>query len=242
MKSSDSKDCSNCAGNPGIAGVRVTVGEHGDQNRVFSTKNNNLQSPLLKSEAVFVTPHRMNNITSTKPMSTGGHATLFSTMINIFKTIVGAGLLGLPYGMANSGVFLGTVWLAITGFGGAYSIHLLAKCTLSEKMFSFRALAKKTLNFKGKENFVNGMLAINCFGNCCGYVVICGQLTPDILRDLFHPPKDSVLVSTTFWVTVVVWVISFPLVCLKTLSSLKFTSTVGLLGIGYIVIVTVIFA
>merc|ERR1719285_183794 len=100
---------------------------------------------------------------------------------------------------------MGSVWLAITAVGGAYSIHLLGKCALKTKMFSFRALAKKTLKFKGKEHFVNCLLALNCLGYCCGYIIVCGQLIPDILRDFIHPPKGSVLLSTTFWVYYCVW-------------------------------------
>jgi len=201
-----------------------------------------LSSPLLLSQAVLPTPHRMKQRTSTKLLPTKGNAGVLSIAINMFNTIVGAGMLGLPYGFANAGVQMGSVWFAITGFGGAYSIHLLAKCALEEKMFSFRALAKKTLKFEGKENFVNAMLAANCFGNCCGYVVICGQLIPDIFRDLMHPLEGSLWVSTTFWITIVVWVISLPLVCLKTLNSLKFTSTLGFVGTAYVASVTVLFA
>jgi len=201
-----------------------------------------LMSPLLSSKAVLPTPHRMNQKTSTKLLPTRGRATILSTAINMFNTIVGAGMLGLPYGFANAGVQMGSVWFVITGFGGAYSIHLLAKCALDEEMFSFRALAKKTLKFKGNEHFVNAMLAFNCFGNCCGYVVICGQLIPDIFRDLINPLEGSLWLSTMFWITIVVWVISLPLVCLKNLNSLKFTSTLGFVGTMYVVVLTVLYA
>merc|ERR1719193_1408180 len=160
----------------------------------LSNAGDELQSPFLGNQAVLPTPHWRK-----QPLSTKGHASILSTMINMFNTIVGAGMLGLPWGFANSGFTMGSVWFALTGFSGAYAIHLLAKCVLKENMFSFRALANKTLKFYGKENFVNAMLAMNCFGNCCGYLVVCGQLIPDILRDLIHPPKGSLLLCTKFW-------------------------------------------
>lgn len=222
-------------------------------------------SPLLGSPAVFPTPHRMKQKNTAVKLSTKGESkvvpineirgrdwdketiktntsTIFSTMINLFNTITGAGMLGLPWAFSNSGVALGSVWFVITGFGEAYAIHLLGKCVLKERKFSFRALAKKTLKFKGNEHFVNAIMAVNCFGYCCGYLVVCGQVFPDIIRDFFHPHKSSIFLSSTFWVSIVVWVIAFPLVCLKTLNSLKFTSTLGFLGIAYISIVTVLFA
>jgi len=181
--------------------LQVTAGEEVDQNVIWSTTHGDqLKSPLLSSRADLHTQYWREKVTSSKHLSTKGHATILSTMVNILNKIVGGGMLGLPYAFANSGVQMSAVWFMITGFGGAYAIHLLAKCVIKEKMFSFRALGKNTLKFNGKEHFVNGILAINCFGNCCGYLVV----IPDIYRDLTHPTKDSLLVSATFWVTIVV--------------------------------------
>jgi len=201
-----------------------------------------LGSPMLGSPAVFPTPHRMKQRNSKAKLSTHGNASIFSTMINLFNTITGAGMLGLPYAFANSGVDIGSVWFLITGLGEAYAIHLLGKCVLKERKYSFSALAKKTLNFNGKEHFVNAIMATNCFGYCCGYLVVCGQLFPDIMRDLAKPDKHSILLNPTFWISIVVWVIAFPLVCLKTLDSLRFTSTLGFLGIVYVSTITILFA
>jgi len=169
-------------------------------------------------------------------------ATIFSTMINIFSTITGAGMLGLPYAFANTGVFMGLGWFLITGFGEAYAIHLLTKCALKEHKYSFRALAKETMQSKWSENLVDLILALNCFGCCCGYLIIIGHLLPDIFREFVHPAPNSVLLSHAFWVSIFSWVIAFPLGCLKTLDSLKFTSILGLIGIMYVALVTVLFA
>jgi len=243
LKGGDHADTS-----PGEEGLQATYEVSYEQPILFSPVNGDKYqtpslTPLLGSPAVFPSPHRLNQgNTDVKQLLKTGRASIFSTMINMFTTITGAGMLGLPYAFANSGVALGGVWFVITGFGEAYAIHLLAKCVIKERKFSFRALAKKTLKFKGKEHFVNAILAFNCFGYCCGYLVVFGQLLPDIVRDFFHPPTGSILLNPTFWITIMVWVIAFPLVCLKSLNSLKFTSTLGFVGIAYIAIVTVLFA
>jgi len=171
-----------------------------------------------------------------------GNASIFSIMINLFSTITGAGMLGLPYAFANAGVVMGLGWFLLAGFGEAYALYLLAKCVIKKEMYSFRELAKETMNLKWSENIVDAMLALNCFGCCCGYLVIIGHLLPDIFKELVNPPDDSVLLSPNFLISVVSWFITFPLVCLKTLDSLKFTSTLGLLGILYVSIITVLFA
>jgi len=169
-------------------------------------------------------------------------ATICSTMINLFSTITGAGMLGLPYAFANTGVFMGLGWFLISGFGEAYAIHLLVKCAIKEQKYSFRELAKEAMKFKWAEHLVDAMLALNCFGCCCGYLIIIGHLLPDIFLEFVHPPENSLLLNHSFWVTIVSWVIAFPLSCLKTLDSLKFTSTLGLMGIIYVSLVTVLFA
>lgn len=200
-----------------------------------------LPTPLITTP-VYPTDHRMRQSRSKVKLSTKGYATIFSTMVNMFNLITGAGMLGVPYAFANSGVALGAVLFCIAGFGEAYAIHLLTKCVLKEHKYSFRALAKKTMKFKGNDHFVNTILAVHCFGSCCGYLIVCGGVFPDIVREFIQVPEDSFLLRPAFWVTFVVWVIAFPLVCLKTLDSLKFSSLLGFLGITYVSIITAMFA
>lgn len=191
----------------------------------------------FKSPAIYPTPYRRYSIDIHE-----GKASICSTILNLFNTITGAGMLGLPYAFANSGVALGLVWFFITGFGESYAIHLLGKCILKERKYSFRALINKTLKFKGNEYFINGVIALNCFGYCCGYVIVGGQLFPDIAKYFFKAKSHSVLASPIFWITIMVWALAFPLVCLKKLDSLKFTSAVGFIGIAYVATMTVLYA
>jgi len=191
----------------------------------------------VMSPAVWPTPYR--NMDVSEPV---GKASICSTMINLTNTITGAGMLGLPYAFANSGVALGLVWFLLTGFGESYAIHLLGKCILKERKYSFRALVKKTLHFKGNENLINGIMAFNCFGYCCGYVIVCGQLFPDIIKDFFKVKSSSVLVNPIFWISFMVWCIAFPLVCLRSLDNLKFTSAIGFIGVVYVATITVLYA
>jgi len=199
---------------------------------------NDYSEHLLSGDGEVQREHLQPNVTDENE----GSATIFSIMINLFSTITGAGMLGLPYAFANTGVVMGLGWFLLTGFGEAYALHLLAKCVIKKKMYSFRELAEETMNLKWSENLVDAMLALNCFGCCCGYLIIIGHLLPDIFREFVHPPDNSVLLNRNILISVVSWVVTFPLVCLKTLDSLRFTSTLGMLGILYVSIVTILFA
>jgi len=197
------------------------------------------QNPKIKSPAVYPSPYRHMGGSASIPE---GKASVWSTMLNLTNTITGAGMLGLPYAFANSGVALGLLWFIITGFGESYAIHLLGKCILKEQKYSFRALVNKTLRFKGKENFINGVMAFNCFGYCCGYVIVCGQLFPDIVKHFFTVKSSSILINPVFWISIMVWAIAFPLVCLRSLDNLKFTSALGFIGILYVAIISILYA
>eukprot|EP00494_Astrolonche_serrata_P018257 UN18449 len=106
---------------------------------------------------------------------------MMSTSLNIVNTIIGAGMLSLPYAFSETGVSMGIVWFLIAAAGEAQAVHLLACCVLKERKFSFRALAIKTLPFERKtsEKFMEGLMAVNCFGLATSYLVVIGDLAPD---------------------------------------------------------------
>jgi len=203
--------------------------------------NGYLLAPLIRSPEVLPAAYRMKQSLTPEIFTTTGHASICSTMINQFATIIGAGMLGFPYAFANSGVVLGSLWFGIIALLEAYACHLLGKCVLKERKFSFRALATKTLKFQGNEFLVNLVVGVNSFGYACGYLIVCGQLFPDVVRYFFRMPEDMIWQDSICWISIVV-TISLPMVCLKSLDALKFTSTLGLLGLTYVSIITAMFA
>ncbi|KAG0645148.1 Vacuolar amino acid transporter 5 [Hyphodiscus hymeniophilus] len=82
-------------------------------------------------------------------------------------------------------------------------------------------------------------IAIKCFGVGVSYLIIIGDLMPGVVRG-FNEGADSVpfLVDRHFWVTVFMLVV-IPLSFLRRLDSLKYTSVVALISIGYLVILVV---
>jgi len=118
---------------------------------------------------------------------------------------------------------------------------LLSRCVLSQNNYSFSGLAKKAFTFKGNENFVNGILALNCFGYATSYLIVLGQLLPEIVDFFFGNSAAYFLYWGTFWRTLLCWGICFPLVCQRSLESLKYTSFLGCVSVLYVTIVTVMY-
>eukprot|EP00037_Helgoeca_nana_P018359 m.175835 g.175835 ORF g.175835 m.175835 type:complete len:174 (-) comp24416_c0_seq3:207-728(-) len=53
-------------------------------------------------------------------------STMFSAVVNLANTIVGAGMLGLPRAFAESGYAVGAVLLVLSAMGSVIGLHLLA--------------------------------------------------------------------------------------------------------------------
>ena len=55
-------------------------------------------------------------------------ATVTSSVVNLTNSIVGSGILGLPYAFAPSGWVLSYVLLAMASMATVFSLHILSEC------------------------------------------------------------------------------------------------------------------
>lgn len=55
-------------------------------------------------------------------------ASLLSCYMNMTNTIIGSGVLGLPYALAHSGSVLGVILIFVSAIAGIFSLHLLSIC------------------------------------------------------------------------------------------------------------------
>lgn len=155
-------------------------------------------------------------------------STLQASVINLLNTIVGAGLLALPLAFRADGVLLGLVIVLLAGVTSGFGLYL-------------QGLSSKFIR-RGDANFFNICsvtypslslvfdiaIAIQCFGVGLSYIVLIGDLMPSIVS---LPLSNERL----FWILSSLVVI-IPLVLLKNLDSLKYTSAIALLAIGYMIV------
>lgn len=55
-------------------------------------------------------------------------ATIFSSVINLANTIMGAGMLGIPFAIAACGLILGCSLIVLSSLAAAFGLHLLGVC------------------------------------------------------------------------------------------------------------------
>lgn len=169
----------------------------------------------------------------------GGQASGLSSNINLLNTIVGAGTLAMPAALSHFGIMLGSILIVWCGVTSAFGLYLQARSAryLDRGTSSFFALSQIT--YPNAAVFFDAAIAIKCFGVGVSYLIIIGQLMPQVMRG-FDSRADDIpfLVDRQFWVTAFMLVI-IPLSFLRRLDSLKYTSVVALVSIGYLIVLVV---
>ncbi len=168
-----------------------------------------------------------------------GQASWISSVINLVNTIVGAGVLAMPLAMSHMGIILGTIVILWAGVTAGFGLYLQTRCAryLERGSASFFALSQIT--YPNAAVFFDAAIAIKCFGVGVSYLIIIGDLMPGVVRG-FSDDEGLVpfLVDRHFWVTAFMLVV-IPLSFLRRLDSLKYTSVIALISIGYLVILVV---
>lgn len=168
-----------------------------------------------------------------------GKATIKSGSINLLNTIIGAGILAMPYGLKSNGLAFGSfliIWSSLTSAFGLYLQNKVAKYTQQQDAVSYFSLCQ--LTYPQLSVIFDGAIAIKCFGVGVSYLVVIGDLMPKIMESL-GCKGDSVLMLRNWWISLFMVLLVAPLSYLKKLDSLKYTSIVALVSVVYLICLVV---
>lgn len=163
-----------------------------------------------------------------------GRATIKSGSINLLNTIIGAGILAMPYGLRANGIIFGSfliAWSSLTSAFGLYLQNKVAKYTQQQNAVSYFSLCQ--LTYPQLSVVFDGAIAIKCFGVGVSYLVIIGDLMPKIM-ELLKVDEDSWWMERNLWITLFMVLMVAPLSYLKKLDSLKYTSLIALFSVVYL--------
>ncbi|BFZ65387.1 hypothetical protein YB2330_006553 [Saitoella coloradoensis] len=215
-------------------------------------------TPRLDGEAQFLsdafasvppsrTPSRASSFTSATRLRTSasrrkvghkeGTASIWSSYINLANTILGAGILAMPHALSSTGLALGCCAIVFAGCTSSLGLYLLSRCAtrLEPGQASFFALAKRT--YPSAAPIFDTAIAIKCFGVAVSYMIIIGDLMPQVIASLISTPSPFLL-ERGFWISASLLVI-IPVSFLRRLDSLKYTSIVALFAVAYLVLTVV---
>lgn len=175
-------------------------------------------------------------------------ATIKSGTINLLNTIIGAGILAMPYGLAQNGLVFGCgliLWSSLTSAFGLYLQNKVAKYANQRGTVSYFSLAQ--LTYPKLSILFDSAISIKCFGVGVSYLVVIGDLMPKIMETIGVNAEAAsasgkmalVLMHRNFWITVFMVAIVAPLSYLKKLNSLRYTSFIALFSVAYLICLVV---
>ncbi|EPY50510.1 vacuolar amino acid efflux transporter Avt8 [Schizosaccharomyces cryophilus OY26] len=165
-----------------------------------------------------------------------GSAGFFSSVINLANTILGAGILSMPHAFTKTSLFFGCLTIFFSAFASFLGLYFVSLCAarLPRGKASFAAVAKHT--FPSLAIVFDAAIAIKCFGVSISYLVIVGDLMPQIAPLLgFTAP---IFESRETWIFFSILILT-PLTFLRRLDSLRHTSLISLISLSYLVIIVI---
>lgn len=77
-----------------------------------------------------------------------GEAPLLSSIFSIVATVVGGGILSVPYAFESAGYVLAIIYTFLAAGLSAFTLELLAKCTLKTNAPSYSAISREAFGYK----------------------------------------------------------------------------------------------
>lgn len=170
-------------------------------------------------------------------------ASLASSIVNLANTIIGAGLLTLPFAMKVSGGVIPFALLFLSvSVGSAYGFRLLCRCCELTGKYTYRELGDAAL--PGRGWLIEAAKGAYTTGTCIAYMVLIADFSTLLADDVFPRDNHSSVMRTLHSIfanrataTIVLAVLCcFPLSLLRSLNALRFSSLVSIACISYTVL------
>mmetsp|Transcript_4673 Transcript_4673/g.8592 ORF Transcript_4673/g.8592 Transcript_4673/m.8592 type:complete len:471 (+) Transcript_4673:106-1518(+) len=147
------------------------------------------------------------------------------SVINLLNTIMGSGLLSLPYILQSTGIGLFLCLMLLMGMVVCYSLLVLLASARISNSTSYSELGYKAFGKAGKR-WVCIFILGQAFGSMTTYTVVVRDLGPVLMKRLFGV-TNSIWDNKEFLCAFQILCISLPLAHLKTMGVLALSSSVS---------------
>ncbi|EPS74442.1 hypothetical protein M569_00312 [Genlisea aurea] len=180
----------------------------------------------------------------TKNGSDGGCGASFAgAVFNLSTTVIGAGIMSLPATMKVLGLLLGIAVIITMAFLTEASIEFLLRCSRASKSTSYGGLMGDSFGRFGRA-LIQLCILVNNIGILIVYMIIIGDVLSGTTSLGIHHAGvlegwfgESFLTGRFFVLLVTTLVVFVPLISLKRIDSLRYTSA---LSVGFAVVFLVI--
>ncbi|NXI06632.1 S38A4 protein, partial [Irena cyanogastra] len=169
-----------------------------------------------------------------------GRTSFGMSSFNLSNAIMGSGILGLSYAMANTGIILFIVLLLSVAILSLYSVHLLLKISKEGGSLIYEKLGAKAFGWPGKCGVFISVTMQN-IGAMSSYLFIIKYELPEVIRAFMKLEENSGewYLNGNYLVILVTVVIILPLSLLKSLGYLGYTSGFSLTCMVFFVVVVI---
>ena len=165
-------------------------------------------------------------------------ASSLSCYTNLTNTIIGSGVLGLPFAIANSGLILGLILVGTSAGLAIFSLHLLSisasKVPPPASFYSVTEASVPQLTF-----LIDLAVAIQCFGVCASYLIVVGGLMPDVASQL--GVTSGFFTERYPWILIAFCFVA-PLSCFHKMDALKFTSGLSVAFVLFLMVMVLLYS
>ncbi|XP_055761433.1 sodium-coupled neutral amino acid transporter 4-like [Salvelinus fontinalis] len=154
-----------------------------------------------------------------------GHTSFGMSVFNLSNAIMGSGILGLSYAMANTGIMLFVVLLLGVAILSLYSVHLLLMTAKEGGSLIYEKLGERAFGWPGKMAAF-GSITLQNIGAMSSYLFIVKYELPEVIRAFMRLEQNSGewYMNGNYLVVFVSIGIILPLCILKNLGYLGYTS------------------
>ncbi|XP_072308799.1 sodium-coupled neutral amino acid transporter 3-like isoform X2 [Eucyclogobius newberryi] len=154
-----------------------------------------------------------------------GKTSFGMSVFNLGNAIMGSGILGLAYAMANAGVVMFLVLLTVVAVLSSYSIHLLLKCSGIVGIRAYEQLGYRAFGTPGK--MAAGIaITLQNIGAMSSYLYIVKYEFPLVIQAFLKvdKPAGEWYLNGNYMVVIVSIAVILPLALMKQLGYLGYTS------------------
>ncbi|XP_072127496.1 probable sodium-coupled neutral amino acid transporter 6 isoform X2 [Mobula birostris] len=160
-------------------------------------------------------------------------ASFASSVFNVTHAIMGSGILGLAFAMANTGIIGFCILLLIVAFLAAYSVHLLLELCQQTALTSYEDLGFQAFKTTGKVLVAVAILIQN-IGAMSSYLFIVRSELPAAIAGFLHNHHGTPwYLNGQILLIIIVICIILPLALLRKIEFLGYTSGLSILFMVY---------
>lgn len=160
---------------------------------------------------------------------------IFTAFVNLISTIIGAGILGIPYALSRTGWIIGTFCLFLCAFLSYSGLHLLSECVKKVHAPSCTFYTVAELALPNYSKLIDFAIMLKGIGVATSYLIVVTDSLPKAFRPFLTLTTNELLFENRIYCILISYIIILPLSYLPYLESLKYTSLISLVMILFLV-------